>query len=78
MKYLWAWSNTLEEKKQIRFENYKVLTFWLEDDNYKKCNFRRETMTFTLQIVKIWSQSSFGHNESKSPFGSREIYFLSF
>ena len=30
-----------------------TITFYLEDDNNKKVDFNQETMTFTLQMIKI-------------------------
>ena len=30
-----------------------TITFYLEDDNNKEVNFNGETLTFTLQMIKI-------------------------
>ena len=38
--------------------NYSVFnskTSYLEDNNHKEFNFNGETMTFTLQMIKIWT-----------------------
>ena len=31
-----------------------TITFYLEDKNNKEVDFNEETMTFTLQLIKIW------------------------
>ena len=44
---------TIHYKKMINKSNLKTITFFLEDDNHKKNNFNQETLTFTLQVIKI-------------------------
>ena len=39
--------------KKINKSVSKTITFYLEDDNNEEVNFNRETMTFTLQMIKI-------------------------
>ena len=30
--------------------------FYLEDDNNEEVDFNQETLTFTLQMIKIWTK----------------------
>ena len=39
--------------KQINKSVLNTITFYLEDDNNKEVNFNEETLTFTLQMIKI-------------------------
>ena len=32
-----------------------AVTFYLEDDNNEEVNFNGETLTFTSQMIKIWT-----------------------
>ena len=32
-----------------------TITFYLEDNDHKEVNFIDETITFTLQMIKIWT-----------------------
>ena len=32
-----------------------TITFYLEDDNNEEVNYNQETVTFTLQMIKIWT-----------------------
>ena len=32
-----------------------TLSFYLEDDNHEELNFNGETLTFTLQMIKVWA-----------------------
>ena len=34
---------------------FNTITVHLEDDNNKEVNFNSETLTFTLQMIKIWT-----------------------
>ena len=40
--------------KKINKSVLNAITFYLEDDNNKVVDFNQETMTFTLQMIKIW------------------------
>ena len=33
-----------------------TITFYSEDDNHEEVNFNGETLTFTEQLIKIWTQ----------------------
>ena len=39
--------------KKINKSVLNTITFYLEDDNNDKVNFNGETLTFTLQMIKI-------------------------
>ena len=39
--------------KKINKSVLKTITFYLEDDNNKEVDFNQETLTFTLQMIKI-------------------------
>ena len=39
--------------KKINKSVSNTITFYLEDDNNKEVDFNRETLTFTLQMIKI-------------------------
>ena len=39
--------------KKINKSVWKTITFYIEDDNKKQVNFNGETLTFTLQMIKI-------------------------
>ena len=39
--------------KKIKKSILNTITFYLEDDNNEKVNFNGETLTFTLQMIKI-------------------------
>ena len=39
--------------KKINKSVLKTITFYLEDENNKEVNFNQETLTFTLQMIKI-------------------------
>ena len=39
--------------KKINKSVWNTLTFYLEDDNNKEVDFNQETLTFTLQMIKI-------------------------
>ena len=39
--------------KKINKSVLNTITFYLEDDNNKEVNFNGETLTFTLQMIKI-------------------------
>ena len=39
--------------KKINKSVLNTITFYLEDDNNQEVNFNQETLTFTLQIIKI-------------------------
>ena len=39
--------------KKINKSVLNTITFYLEDDNNKEVNFNQETLTFTLQMIKI-------------------------
>ena len=41
--------------KKINKIILKTITFYLQDDNNKEINFDGETLTFTLQMIKIWA-----------------------
>ena len=41
--------------KKINKSVLNTITFYLEDDNNKEVNFNQETLTFTLQMIKIWT-----------------------
>ena len=43
---------TIYYKKINKFV-LNTITFYLEDDNNKEVDFNQETMTFTLQMIKI-------------------------
>ena len=45
-------SETIQYKK-INKSVLNTITFYLEDDNNEKVNFNGETLTFTLQMIKI-------------------------
>ena len=38
------------------------VTFYLEDDNNKEVNFNGETLSFTLQLLKIWTTKRVSKN----------------
>ena len=38
---------------KINESNLNTITFFLEDDNDKEVDFNQETLTFTLQMIKI-------------------------
>ena len=40
--------------KKINKSVLNTITFYLEDDNNEETNFNRETLTFTLRMIKIW------------------------
>ena len=39
--------------KKINKSVLNTITFYLEDDNNKEVNYNGETLTFTLQMIKI-------------------------
>ena len=39
--------------KKMNKSVLKTITFYLEDDNNEEVNFNQETLTFTLQMVKV-------------------------
>ena len=39
--------------KKINKSVLNTITFYLEDDNNKEVDFNQETLTFTLQMIKI-------------------------
>ena len=39
--------------KKINKSVLNTITFYLEDENNKKVDFNQETLTFTLQMIKI-------------------------
>ena len=39
--------------KKIKKSVLNTITFYLEDDNNKEVDFNQETLTFTLQMIKI-------------------------
>ena len=39
--------------KKINKSVFNTMTFYLEDDNNKEVDFNQETLTFTLQMIKI-------------------------
>ena len=39
--------------KKIKKSVLNTVTFYLEDDNNKEISFNEETLTFTLQMIKI-------------------------
>ena len=39
--------------KKINKSVLNTITFYLEDDNNKEVDFNQETMTFTLQMIRI-------------------------
>ena len=39
--------------KKINKSVLNTITFYLEDDNNEEVNFNQETITFTLQMVKV-------------------------
>ena len=39
--------------KKINKSVLNTITFYLEDDNNKEIDFNQETLTFTLQMIKI-------------------------
>ena len=39
--------------KKINKSVFNTITFYLEDDNNEEVNFNQETLTFTLQMIKI-------------------------
>ena len=39
--------------KKINKSVLNIITFYLEDDNNEEVNFNGETLTFTLQMIKI-------------------------
>ena len=39
--------------KKINKSVLNLITFYLEDDNNEEINFNRETLTFTLKMIKI-------------------------
>ena len=39
--------------KKVNKSVLNTITFYLEDDNNKEVNFNGETLTFTLQMIKI-------------------------
>ena len=39
--------------KKINKSVFNTITFYLEDDNNDEINFNKETLTFTLQMIKI-------------------------
>ena len=43
--------------KKINKSVLNTVTFYLEDDNNKEVNFNEETLTFTLQMIKIWTNT---------------------
>ena len=40
--------------KKLNKAVLNIITFYLEDDNNEEVNFNGETLTFTLQIIKIY------------------------
>ena len=43
--------------KKINKSVLNTITFYLEDNNNKEVNFNGETLTFTLQMIKIWNNT---------------------
>ena len=43
---------TMHYKKTNKFV-FNNMTFYLKDDNNEEVNFKQETLTFTLQMIKI-------------------------
>ena len=41
--------------KKINKSVLNTITFYLEDDNNEEVDFNGETLTFTLQMIKIWT-----------------------
>ena len=48
---------TIQYKKINKFV-LNTITFYLEDDNNKEIDFNGETLNFTLQMIKIWNNTS--------------------
>ena len=44
--------------KKIYKSVLNTITFYSEDDDNKKVDFNQETLTFTLQSIKIWNNTS--------------------
>ena len=44
---------TLHFKKAIKLSILNLITFYLEDDNHEEVDLNEETLTFTLQMIKI-------------------------
>ena len=49
---LFSQPETLHHKK-IKIFILNTITFYLEDHNHEEVDFNRETLTFTVQIMKI-------------------------
>ena len=45
--------------KKINKSVLNTITFYLEDDNNEEVDFNQETLTFTLQMIKIWTNVFF-------------------
>ena len=45
--------NLKQYTKKINKSVLNSITFYLEDDNNEEVNFNQETLTFTLQMIKI-------------------------
>ena len=41
--------------KKINNSIFNTITFYLEDDNNEEVDFNQETLTFTLQMIKFWT-----------------------
>ena len=60
----------------------KNITFYLEDDNNKEVDFTQKTLTFTLQMTKIWTfkwackNSKVIHNELMEDIDLLQQHFL--
>ena len=47
--------------KKIKKSVLNTITFYVEIDNDEEVNFNGETLTFTLQLIKVWT-SMFTYN----------------
>ena len=45
--------------KKINKSVLNTITFYLEDDNNEEVEFNGETLTFTIQMIKIWTNMFF-------------------
>ena len=45
--------------KKMNKSVLNTMTFYLEDNNNTEVNFNGETLTFTLQMIKIWTNMFF-------------------
>ena len=42
--------------KKLNKSVLNTITFYLEDDNHEEVDFNGKTLTFTLQMIKIWTK----------------------